>query len=253
MSLNLNIEEAKVLHQTGQASKLHGRFQSGLLKAVVYGANDGIVTTFAVVAGVSGAGLSPAVILILGIGNMVADGLSMGLGDFLGERSERRHMQHQYKIESWETKNIPDEEREELCHFLKKYDVEKPEAKQLTDIIVKHPKLWTMLGFVDEFGIAPNFEDGLWKTGLTTFISFVIAGSLPLLPYILGSLGISIPLEHQFLLSIVATASSLFFVGSLRTLITKGAWWKNGLEMLFIGSIAASAAYVIGAVIERMM
>ena len=253
MSLNLNVATAKELHKTGHASKLHGRFQSGLLKAVVYGANDGIVTTFAVVAGVSGAGLAPAVILILGIGNMIADGLSMGLGDFLGERSERRHMQHQYKIESWETKNIPEEEREELCVFFKKYDVQKPEAKQLADIITKNPKLWTMLGFVDEFGIAPNFEKGLWKSGLITFISFVVAGSLPLLPYILGALGAPIPLEHQFSISIFATVTSLFFVGSLRTLITKGDWWKNGFEMLFIGTIAASAAYFVGAVIESVV
>lgn len=60
------------------------------LKSAVYGANDGIVTTFAVVAGVAGAQLSSSVVLILGIANMVADGISMGLSNYLGERSQRR-------------------------------------------------------------------------------------------------------------------------------------------------------------------
>ena len=65
------------------------QFNPKLLKAAVYGANDGIVTTFAVVAGVAGAGLAPKIVIILGIANMIADGLAMGFGDYLGERSEQ--------------------------------------------------------------------------------------------------------------------------------------------------------------------
>lgn len=69
-------------------------FDPKLLRAAVYGANDGIVTTFAVVAGVAGAGLSHNVVIVLGLANMIADGLSMGLSDFLGERSEQRMRKH---------------------------------------------------------------------------------------------------------------------------------------------------------------
>lgn len=166
------------------------------LKASVYGANDGIVTTFAVVAGVAGAGLAADVIIILGVANMIADGISMAVGDYLGEVSE-------YKMRK--SNNM------------------------------------------DSDG------DRLWQTGVITFISFVIAGILPLLPYILKYLGMPIYLEHQFLLSIISTASALFFVGSLRTLLTKGSWIVNGLEMLAIGAIAASAAYFLGAGIEKMI
>lgn len=73
------------------ASKLRPpKFDPSLLKAAVYGANDGIVTTFAVMAGVVGANLSPAIVIILGFANLFADGISMGLGDYLGERSERQ-------------------------------------------------------------------------------------------------------------------------------------------------------------------
>ena len=118
--LKLNVQEARRLHQEGNARGLHGSLNSGLLKAAVYGANDGIITTFAVVAGVAGAGLSPSVVLILGISNIIADGLSMGIGDYLGERSERRHLKYQYQIEKWEIEKIPEEEKQELSRFFQK-------------------------------------------------------------------------------------------------------------------------------------
>lgn len=168
-----------------------------LLKASVYGANDGIITTFAVVAGVAGAGLSAQVVLILGIANMIADGMSMGIGDFLGERSEQR---------------------------LRKIQKDDDRAK-----------------------------DGLWKTGAVTFVWFVIAGSLPLLPYWLKFFGLPIQSEYQFFWSIVSTGGALFTIGSLRTYFTKGKWWMNGLEMLGIGALAAIVAYFLGAWIESVV
>lgn len=167
-----------------------------LLRAAVYGANDGIITTFAVVAGVAGANLSVSVVLILGLANLLADGVSMGFGDFLAERSEQRLRKSQK---------------------------------------------------------GAYRKQGLWKSGVVTIVAFVLAGSLPLLPYFLGLVGFTSLLDHQFLLSIISTATALFFVGSLRTYFTKGIWWKNGLEMLVTGAIAATVAYFIGSVIEGIL
>jgi VIT1/CCC1 family predicted Fe2+/Mn2+ transporter len=74
------------------------------LRAAVFGANDGLVTTFAVVAGAAGAGLSPAVVVILGCSNVLADGISMALGDLLGERSERKlDLQEALEFPVWHT------------------------------------------------------------------------------------------------------------------------------------------------------
>lgn len=160
-----------------------------LVRAAVYGANDGIVTTFAVVAGVSGAGLSADVIIILGIANMIADAFSMGVSDFLGEESAR-----------------------------------KASGKKMGKV---------------------------WSTGLVTFIAFVIAGSLPLSPYLAEYLGIYVSEIVRFPLSIVATLSAMFIVGSLRTRYIHGSWVRNGLEMLGVGSLAALIAYFAGYFIEK--
>jgi len=166
------------------------------IRAAVYGANDGIITTFAVVAGVAGAGLAPQIVIILGISNMIADGLSMGLSDYLGERSEQR---------------------------MKKHLKEK---------------------YADEH---------LWQTGVITFTAFVIAGSFPLLPYFLGMILSGMSVDNQFLYSIVCTGVVMFLVGSLRTLAIGGSYIRNGLEMLFIGAVAAGVAYALGAYIESII
>jgi VIT1/CCC1 family predicted Fe2+/Mn2+ transporter len=165
------------------------RAKAGLLKAAVFGANDGIITTFAVVAGVAGAGLPVTTVLILGVANLVADGFSMGVGDYLGEQAEV----------DWQENS--------------------------TGRMNHRP---------------------VWMTGVITFIAFVIAGALPLLPY-------ALPISNQLPASAVATGVALFLVGSLRTIITGGKWWRNGGEVLAIGAVAAAVAYFAGSIIESIL
>lgn len=179
------------------AKRRRRKFNSRVLKASVLGANDGIITTFAIVAGSVGAGLPVKVILILGVTNMIADAVSMASGDFLGERSEWQ-LQHER-----DGKKIP--------------------AR-------------------------------LWKTSLATFLSFVLAGTLPLSPYFLAGFGlIDLELSQQFTYSILATGLALFLVGSMRSFLLRSAWWRNGLEMLGVGSVAALIAFSLGAIVERLV
>ena len=250
--ITLSVEHARKLHREGKADQLHGSFDSKFLKATVYGANDGIITTFAVVAGVAGAGLSPAIVLILGFANLIADGISMGIGDYLGEKSESQFKQYQYEIEKWEVKHIPEEEEKELVEFFTRRQVSTEDAQKISNLIKKYPKAWSELGFYDEMGSSPEVEKEQWKTGVVTFGSFVVAGALPLMPYVLGASGLLNLGHSQFISSIGATAVTLFLVGSLRTLVTKGRWWANGLEMLSIGAVAAVAAFVTGAFVNRL-
>ena|SRR3989344_6112442 len=168
--------------------KYHASFGGTYIRDAVFGANDGIVTTFAVVAGVAGANLPLSTVLILGFANLLADGLAMGLGNYLGMKSEL-----------------------DLA----------PQIKQSQLLLAE-------------------------KRGLATFVSFGLAGLFPLLPYVLG-------LPQPFNVSIVVTGSALFLVGSLRTLVTKKPWFKAGLEMLLVGTVAAAAAYFTGDFIRRLI
>ncbi|OHA63759.1 MAG: hypothetical protein A2843_02970 [Candidatus Wildermuthbacteria bacterium RIFCSPHIGHO2_01_FULL_48_27b] len=164
------------------------RFRDGTyIGAFVYGANDGIITTFAVVAGAAGALLSPGVIVILGFANLLADGFSMGASNFLAIRTERE--------------------------------------------MAKQPR---------EF-VTPL------QHGLVTFGAFVIAGVVPIIPYLF-----SFPDAQQFLFSSVLATAMFFSVGAARTYITKGNFLKAGLEMLAIGVVASSVAYGVGWGIKTM-
>src|SRR4030042_4605485 len=73
----------------------HQRTSGLYLSDVIFGANDGIITTFAVVAGASGASLSPVVVIVLGFANLIGDGLSMGIGNYLGRKSEEAYQKGQ--------------------------------------------------------------------------------------------------------------------------------------------------------------
>ena len=166
-------------------------FGEHYVRDIVYAANDGIVTTFAVVAGVRGAGLGSMVVLALGFANLAADGLSMAVGNYLGIKSER--------------------------------------AVELRD----------------------NFQNRTetlhaTKHALVTWVSFALAGVFPLVPFILAPLA-----KWEFLSSLLASATSLFLVGALRTLVTRRSPWLSGLEMLLVGAIAGCAAFAAGWAVEH--
>jgi VIT1/CCC1 family predicted Fe2+/Mn2+ transporter len=158
-----------------------GRATRHYLPDLVYGANDGIITTFAVVSGVVGASLSTRVILILGFANLVADGISMGASNYLSRRSYA--------------------EAEDRA--------DRPEAA---------------------------------KHGAATTAAFVVAGTLPLLAYL-----VPVPSDREYAVAIALTGAALFAVGAARSSVTKLGWLRSGLEMLVVGAGAAAVAYAIGA------
>jgi VIT1/CCC1 family predicted Fe2+/Mn2+ transporter len=157
---------------------------------LVYGATDGIITTFAVVAGVAGGSLSHTAVLVIGAANLAADGLSMAVGNFLSIRAHESVR---------EVENLPEEESQP------------------------------------------------WRHAAATFIAFVLAGLVPLAPYVMPAFQ-----PREFGWSVLATLAALFAVGAARTLVTVTRWWKAGLEMLLLGAIVAIAAYWAGALVAAI-
>lgn len=160
------------------------------IRDLVYGANDGVITTFAVVAGVTGGALTPLAVLVVGAANLAADGVAMGVGNLLSIRAHEK---------AREADGLPEEEA--------------------------YP----------------------WKHGVATLIAFVVAGAIPLLPYILAESA-----RVQFRWSTISTAASLFTVGIARAVVTRDRWWTSGLEMLLLGGLVAVAAYGAGALVTSV-
>lgn len=94
-------EHTKLNHEESHSTA------GGYVKSAVYGGMDGLITTYSVVAGVAGSGLSPYVVIALGVANLIADGLSMSLGDYIGTKSEQEFARLERKREKWEVENNP--------------------------------------------------------------------------------------------------------------------------------------------------
>ncbi len=246
----LDIEEVRSAHHDGSAEKkYHRSFGGTYIKDLVYGANDGIVTTFAVVAGVAGAHLEPSVIVILGFANLIGDGISMAIGNYLGTKSEIHYQRRQRKMEEWEVDHLPEEEREEVRDIYRRKGFSGNILEQAVGIITANKKRWVDDMMTHELGIFDEGSDP-WKAvknGAATFVAFMIAGFLPLVPFVFG---VS---SNNLMFSACMTGVALFVVGGARSIITRHFWLKSGLEVLIVGAIAASAAYAVGAYIGRFI
>lgn len=155
---------------------------------IVYGANDGIITTFAVIAGASGAGFSSTIIIVLGIANLIADGFSMGASKYLSLKSEQ--------------------------------SVDKDGTESRSPV----------------------------HDGTATFLAFVLAGALPLMPFLIPG-----ATEHAFLVSAIAAGCAFFFIGAARSFVIKKSFFLAGLEMLLVGGAAAAIAYGLGSWVETLI
>ncbi len=227
----------------------HSAGLSSYIKDIVYGANDGIITTFAIVAGVAGAGLSNAVIVILGIANLLADGFSMAASNYLGTRSENSLYREEEKREIYEVDNLPEKEKEEIREVFEREGFDDGQTEQLIGLVSSNKRFWVDFMMKYELEMSPPTEGSEWKAASLTFLSFVLAGALPLTPFILFS-GNS---ANLLLYSSTATAVALFLVGAARYFITKKNWFISGLEMLLVGGVAAGVAYFVGSLIGGMM
>jgi len=241
------VRELKDAHKNGKAvERFHSVGKGAYLRDMVYGANDGIITTFAVVAGVAGASLDTRVVLILGIANLIADGLSMATGNFIGIHSENQYLAKERKMEEWEVLHVPEEEKKEIRAIYEKKGFSGADLDHAVGIITSDKDRWVDEMMIGELGIVPGEQDSPLKNGFTTFVSFVVAGSLPLVPYVFG-------IGNSFMVAIAMTGAALFAVGSLRTLLTRQFWFVAGLEMLGVGAIAAVVAYYLGDILEKIV
>ncbi len=214
---------------------------------LVIGANDGIITTFAIISGSAGASLSSTIIIILGLSNILADGISMGFSNYLALRSQKDYEIQERSREVYEVENFPEAEKEEVKVIFKRWGVSDNDIEKLTESVTKDHKRWVDLMMLEELGIIESEIESPWKHGLATFLAFILAGSMPLVPYFF-----SISHANQFSTSVISTIASLFFVGSMRSFVTKVHWLKSGLQMLLVGGLAAGSAYLVGFLIKSV-
>lgn len=221
------------------------------LPEFVYGGIDGSVTTFAVVAGAAGAGLSTGVVLILGFANLLADGLSMSIGNFLSVKSEVDEYKKQQRVEYWEIDNWPEKEREEIREIYEAKGFEGELLEQVVDVITSDRDRWVDLMMKEELNMQYPSQSP-FKTAGATFISFFIVGLIPLITYVFSYFN-EMSETKLFWFSSLLTGIAFILIGFLKSYITHSHRLKSVLETLMLGGIAAVVAYYVGDVLRMVV
>jgi vacuolar iron transporter family protein len=219
---------------------IHDRLAAGhrgnYLRDWIYGGIDGAVTTFAIVAGVIGADLSPSVILILGLANVVADGFAMAAGNYSGTKAERDEYERVLSIERKHIALEPEGEREEIRQIFATKGFAGENLERVVDVITSDPTRWIKTMATEEYGLAPTQRSPL-LAALNTFAAFILCGCVPLVTYLsAGSLGACV----------VGTGATFFGVGAIKSRWSPAGWLRSGAETFLIGMGAAGLAFVIG-------
>ncbi len=220
------------------------------LPEIVYGSMDGIVTTFAVVAGSAGADFTINVVLILGMSNLIADGLSMSIGSYLSKKSELDNYHKHRRIEEWEVENMPDTERREVEEIYKAKGFSGAELDMVVNRITSNKHVWIDTMMKDELGLSLE-KKSPFSSGLSTLMSFIMAGALPLIVSVFayyGALGL-----QPFFLSSLVTLLAFVVIGYIKTYVTKIGLLRSLTETLVLGASAATAAYFLGDFLEKII
>lgn len=240
-------EKEMILQMASEQHSKTGEF----MRSFVLGGLDGICTTFAVVSGANGGGLGTGVILVLGVSTILADALSMGLGDALSTKAENEYILREKAREEWELKNYPQGEIREMVELMVEKGMAEDDAQMIMKRWAKYPDLFVELMMNLELEMQVPDEDGSpWLGGLVTFSSFVFFGSFPLLVYVLFA-NSAFTSNELFAISSVVAGIMFFVLGALKTKFTQQTWWRGGIEIFLMGSACAAVSYWVGYAVER--
>lgn len=219
----------------------------------VYGAIDGAVTTFAIVTGVVGASLAPSIIIILGFANLLADGFSMAIGNYLAVKTQNEFIQRERKREEWEIDNRIEEEQQEIREIYSKKGFKDELLDDIVRIITSRRKVWVDTMMREELGLIEGKNSPV-VSAVNTFVGFNAIGIIPLIPFIVVYLtGSNIFISNAFFCSVLATASSFFLIGSIRGKVVRKPMMISGFNTLLIGGVAAAVSYCIGYVLSMII
>jgi len=212
------------------------------VKEIVFGFNDGSISTLALLAAVTGGALARGQILIAGFSGVVAGAVSMAIGAYISSKSEIDYHHSEIDRERKEIEEMPEVEAEELRQiYEKKADFTEEELGAITKRIMTDKKKLLDSMMKEELGLFEERFEHPAKVGVTMLIAFLAGGIIPLAPFLFIAAAYS-----SFLTASVMTFASLFAIGLWKTTFTNKHWLVSGGEMVVMGVLAAVIPYLIG-------
>ena len=227
--------------------RLRSPVKQNVISDAILGGIDGCVTTFAVVAGVIGAGLSPSVALILGFANLIADGFSMAISNYESIKADNEFIQSVRASEQEHIDKIPIGEREEIRQIFETKGFSGEVLESIVETICADQRLWIDTMLTEEHGVLKISRDPV-KASITTFASFIVVGSVPLIPFMVPVLEGS----SQFTFSASLAAIMFFSIGALKSRVFFKPVLRSGAGTLLTGGGAAILAFLVGYLLREI-
>jgi vacuolar iron transporter family protein len=213
---------------------------SGNLRAAVFGINDGLLSNASLILGVAGAQVDTHFLLLSGVAGLLAGACSMGSGEYVSVKSQREMLEYQLALEKHELDTYPEEEAAELAAIYHARGLPREEAERMANLLIQNPEQALDTLAREELGVNPNELGSPWGAALSSFFSFTVGATVPLLPFLL------LKSEYNLIISIALTCVTLFSVGATISLFTQRSACWSGLRTLCIGIMAGALTYFIG-------
>ncbi len=213
---------------------------SEFLQDVAIGMADGLTVPFALAAGLSGAVSSTKIIITAGVAEIIAGSIAMGLGGYIAGKTAYDHYFAEKQREYDEVENVPQKEREEVMEILGEYGLSPSSQLLVVDELERDKNKWVEFMMKFELGLEEPELNAAKKSAITIAGAYVVGGFIPLSPYFFASDSIDGLYE-----SIVITLIALFVFGFFKSKVVGQPAWAGAMKTMFIGALAAGAAFLI--------
>jgi VIT1/CCC1 family predicted Fe2+/Mn2+ transporter len=219
----------------------HADVTGGWLRAAVFGASDGLVSNFALIAGVTGGSDDSQAVLLAGLAGLAAGAFSMAAGEYISVRSQAEHALAEIETERQEIIRNPRGEEQELAQMYVAKGLDEDLAAQVARQLSRDPERVLDVHVHEELGLTTADLPSATLAATSSFLSFAVGALLPVLPYLFGATSLAPAL--------VLTLLGLFLCGAFVTRLTPRSWWYGGLRQMLVGAVAGAVTFGFGSLV----
>jgi VIT1/CCC1 family predicted Fe2+/Mn2+ transporter len=222
------------------ASAPHETRANSVLRPIVFGANDGLVSNLALVMGVAGATSEPGMIALAGIAGLIAGAFSMGVGEYISVQSQRELLDYQVAFQRKQLREAPEQERAILARIYGDRGIGRDEAERFVDAVFDQPDHAVRLLIFEEVGLDERSIGSPLAAAAGSFVAFTGGAFVPLAPYLLATGTLA------FGASLAVSLAALAMLGSAIAILTRRPITYGAVRQVFLGGVAAAVTFAVG-------
>jgi VIT1/CCC1 family predicted Fe2+/Mn2+ transporter len=227
-------------HKLPDATEPHETAANSVLRPIVFGGNDGLVSNLALVMGVAGAGPSPSIIVLAGVAGLLAGAFSMAVGEFISVQSQRELLEYQVAFQRKQVREAADQERAILARIYRERGFPEEETERIVEVIFEEPENAVRTMIFEEVGLDARSIGSPIAAALGSFLAFTLGAFIPLLPYLVSS-G-----STAFALSLGVSLAALALLGLGIGLMTRRPLVYAAMRQVLLGGVAAAVTFAVG-------